>query len=203
MGNLTKDPEIKYTPKGTCVCEIGIAINRQWKNEANEKQEEVTFVNVSFFGRRAEIIGEHFKKGRPIYVEARLKNESWEDKQTGEKRYAMKIIGETFEFVGDPSKRSSETDPDTEAQPRHRADPEPPKSRAAQQPRRPASPPPRPPVDPDLDSADDDIPFKTGLNGVIGNTVSTIAYVASLVLNWLHGKNMQEMRCHKAAIGIL
>jgi single-strand DNA-binding protein len=102
MGNLTRDPEIKYTPKGTAVAQFGIAINRTFSvGEDKEKREEVTFVDVECFGRVAEIMGEHFKKGKPIYVEGRLKLDQWEDKTSGKKMSKLRVVMETFEFIGD------------------------------------------------------------------------------------------------------
>ncbi len=86
MGNLTRDPELRYTSKGMAIAKIGMAINRKWKNEAGEMKEEVTFVDVDAFGRQAENIGQYFKKGRPIFIEGRLKLDQWDDKQTGQKR---------------------------------------------------------------------------------------------------------------------
>src|SRR5437870_4996318 len=100
-GNLTRDPEMRFTPKGTAVGEFGVAVNRKWRNEAGELQEEVSFFNVAAFGKTAETIAEYFSKGKPIIVTGRLKQESWDDKQTGAKRSAVKIILERFDFCGD------------------------------------------------------------------------------------------------------
>src|SRR5579872_333160 len=72
-GNLTRDPELRYTPKGLAIAKIGIAINRTWKSETGESKEEVTFVDVDAFGRTAENIGQYFKKGQPILIEGRLR----------------------------------------------------------------------------------------------------------------------------------
>ena len=72
MGNLTRDPELRYTPKGTAIAKIGLAVNRVWTNEAGEKKEEVTFVDVDVFGRTAENVGQYMRKGRPILIEGRL-----------------------------------------------------------------------------------------------------------------------------------
>lgn len=101
MGNLTRDPEIKYTPKGTAIADIGLAINRVWKNDAGEKQEAVTFVDVTLWGRTAEIVGEYCKKGRPLFVEGRLELDSWDDKTTGAKRYKLKVVGENVQLLSD------------------------------------------------------------------------------------------------------
>jgi single-strand DNA-binding protein len=98
-GNLTRDPEVRYTPKGTAIAKLGMAINRTWKNEAGETKEEVTFVDVDAFGRTAEVISQYLKKGRPILVEGRLKFDQWDDKQTGQKRSRLGVILENFQFL--------------------------------------------------------------------------------------------------------
>lgn len=100
LGNLTRDPEIKYTKKGSAVAELSLALNRSWLDEAGQKKEEVTYVEVTFFGRTAEVAGEYLKKGRQVYVEGRLALESWEDKDTGKKRTKLKVIGETLRLLG-------------------------------------------------------------------------------------------------------
>lgn len=144
MGNLTRDPEIKYTPKGMAIAHFGIAVNRVWSNEAGEKQEEVTFIDIEMFGRKAEVVGEYFKKGKPIYVEGRLKLDSWDDKATGQKKSKLKVVGETFEFLGSREGGGGEHG---EGRPQSRP------------PGKPAPPPQRPPADPDLDAPEDEIPF--------------------------------------------
>jgi len=98
-GNLTRDPELRYTPKGTAIAKIGLAINRTWKNEAGETKEEVTFVDVDAFGRQAEVIGQYMKKGRPFLVEGRLKLDQWEDKNTHQKQSKLKVVLESFSFI--------------------------------------------------------------------------------------------------------
>jgi len=98
-GNLTRDPELRYTPKGLAISKIGLAINRTWKNEAGETKEEVTFVDVDAFGRQAEVIAQYFKKGRPILIEGRLKYETWDDKQTNQKRHKLGVVLESFQFL--------------------------------------------------------------------------------------------------------
>jgi single-strand DNA-binding protein len=98
-GNLTRDPEVRYTPKGTAIAKLGMAINRTWKNEAGETKEEVTFVDVDAFGRTAEVISQYLKKGRPILVEGRLKLDQWDDKQTGQKRSRLGVVLENFQFL--------------------------------------------------------------------------------------------------------
>jgi single-strand DNA-binding protein len=100
MGNLTRDPELRYTPKGTAIAKLGLAVNRVWTNEAGEKKEEVTFVDVDVFGRTAENVGQYMRKGRPILVEGRLKLDQWDDKQTGQKKSKLGVVAETVQFLG-------------------------------------------------------------------------------------------------------
>ena len=99
MGNLTRDPEVRYTSSGTAIAKLGIAINRYWSNKDGQKQEETTFVDVDAFGRQAETIGQYLKKGRPIMVEGRLKLDQWDDKQTGQKRSKLGVVLDRFEFI--------------------------------------------------------------------------------------------------------
>lgn len=130
IGNLTRDVELKSTPKGTQVAVGSLAINRSYKTDQGEKREETTFVDVEFWGRVAEIVAEYVKKGNPLYVEGRLKQESWEDKETGKKRARLKVVAENIQLLGSRSKPTESA-------------PEPEEPGAAS----------RPPV------ADDDIPF--------------------------------------------
>ena len=145
MGNLTRDPEVRYTPKGTAVAELGLAINRVYNAESGEKREETTFVDVTFYGRTAEVAGEYLKKGRPVFVEGRLQLDSWEDKQSGQKRNKLKVIGEKMEFLGSRGGGESEGG----GEPSGGA----PQSRPARPPQQ------KPPADPDLQPEEDDIPF--------------------------------------------
>jgi len=121
MGNLTRDPEVRYTPKGQAVVDIGLAVNRRYKVE-NETREEVTFIDVTFWGRSAEIISQYMKKGRPLYVEGRLQLDSWEDKATGQKKSRLKVIGDEFQFLGGrdgaPSGSGGPDDDDAPSPPR-------------------------------------------------------------------------------------
>jgi single-strand DNA-binding protein len=100
MGNLTRDPEVRYTPKGTAVTELGIAVNRIYSGENGEKREEVTFVDVTVWGRTAENVGEYLRKGRPVFIEGRLQLDSWEDKQSGQKRNKLKVVADNVQFLG-------------------------------------------------------------------------------------------------------
>lgn len=99
-GRLTRDPNLKATPKGTAVCDLGLAINRTWVVDG-QKNEETIFVDVTFWGKKAEVIAQYFQKGKPIYIEGRLKLDSWEDRETGKKRTKLGITGEEFQFLGD------------------------------------------------------------------------------------------------------
>ncbi len=99
MGNLTRDPEVKYTSGGTAIAKLGMAINRTWTNKEGQKQEETTFVDVDAFGRQAEVIGQYLKKGRPVMIEGRLKLDQWDDKQTGQKRSKLGVTLEGFQFL--------------------------------------------------------------------------------------------------------
>ncbi len=154
MGNLTRDPEIKYTPKGTAIANFGIAINRVFTPEGGERREEVTFIDLEAFGRTAEVIGEYFKKGRPIYVEGRLKLDQWDDKTSGKKMSKLRVVVESFEFLGGRDGGGG-GEGGGEGGGSHSA---PQRSSAPPQRRAPSSP-PRPPADPDLDVQADDVPF--------------------------------------------
>src|SRR5215813_6426249 len=107
VGNLTRDPELRYTPKGTAVAKVGLAVNRQWTSESGEKKEEVTFVDVDIFGRTAENVSQYMRKGRPILIEGRLRLDQWDDKQTGQKRSRLGVVGEVVQFLGSPTGGSS------------------------------------------------------------------------------------------------
>ena len=136
IGNLTRDPEVRYTPKGTAVADMSLAINRYIQTEGGEKKEEVTFVDVTLWARLAEISGEYLKKGKPVFIEGRLHLDSWEDKQTGQKRSRLRVIGESMQLLGArdngdrsadrtqgaavssaPAQQSRQRDPDLDAEP--------------------------------------------------------------------------------------
>jgi single-strand DNA-binding protein len=155
MGNLTRDPEIKYTPKGTAIANFGIAVNRVFSSgEGGEKKEEVTFIDIEAWGRTAEVIGEYFKKGKPIFIEGRLKLDQWDDKQTGKKMSKLRVVADSFEFLGSREGGASGGGGGEYSEPRG-------ESRPQSRPPARSTPPPqkRPPTDPDLDGPEDDIPF--------------------------------------------
>ena len=105
-GNLTRDPELKYTPKGTAICKITLAVNRTYTSDSGEKKEDVTFVDVEAWARTAEVIAQYVKKGRPILIEGRLKLDQWDDKQTGQKRSRLGVVCENFQFLDSGGPRS-------------------------------------------------------------------------------------------------
>ena len=98
-GNLTRDVELRYMPDGTAVADFCIATTRRWQNKIGEKKEETSFVNCNAFGKTAEIIQQYHAKGDPLLVEGRLKQETWNDKQSGDKRSAIKVVVESFMFI--------------------------------------------------------------------------------------------------------
>ena len=139
-GNLTRDPELRYTPSGTAIAKFGLAVNRKWKDQSGELKEEVTFVDVDCFGKQAETIGQYLKKGRPILIEGRLRLDQWEDKQTQQKRSRLGVVMESFQFLDSGNRGEGGSD-----MPRSR----------------PVAAKPTPPVDePDMPPPDDDdVPF--------------------------------------------
>lgn len=101
IGNLTRDPELRYTPQGAGVCEFAIAINRTWNDKkTGEKREEVSFIDISTWGRTAELCAEYLKKGRSVFIEGRLQQDRWEDTKTGQKRSRVRVTAERVQFLG-------------------------------------------------------------------------------------------------------
>src|SRR5438045_3276306 len=100
-GNLTRDPELRYTPQGTAIARFTLAVNRTWKSESGESKEEVSFIDVDAWARQAEVIAQYVKKGRPLLVEGRLKQDTWEDKNTHQKQSKIRVVLENFQFLGD------------------------------------------------------------------------------------------------------
>ena len=98
-GNMTRDPELRYTPKGTAIAKFGLAVNRKWTGEDGQSREEVTFVDIDCFGKQAEVISQYLRKGRSILIEGRLKLDQWDDKQTGQKRSKLGVVLESFSFL--------------------------------------------------------------------------------------------------------
>lgn len=101
MGNLTRDPQVRYTPSGTAVAEIGLAVNRSWYDkQTNSRREETTFVDVTLWGRQAEVAGEYLSKGRPVLIEGRLQLDQWDDRESGQKRSKLRVVGENMTMLG-------------------------------------------------------------------------------------------------------
>lgn len=100
IGNLTRDPELRVTPKGTAICQFGLAVNRQFKDESGASRDETTFVDIEAWGKQGETVAKYCSKGRPLFVEGRLKLDTWDDKTTGQKRSKMKVVLENFQFLG-------------------------------------------------------------------------------------------------------
>lgn len=98
-GHLTRDPEVRQIGDDKVVAKTGVAINRRWKDAAGEQREEATFVEIEAWGRTAELMGQYLKKGSPAYIEGRLKLDTWEDKESGEKRSKMKVVADTVQFL--------------------------------------------------------------------------------------------------------
>src|SRR5271157_3011859 len=147
-GNLTRDPELRYTPKGLAIARFGLAINRTWKTETGEQKEEVTFVDVDAFGRQAEVIAQYMKKGRPLLVEGRLKLDQWEDKNTHQKQSRLKVVLEGFSFID--TRGAEGGAPPEGPRPRPAAPPTPP----------PSAPAPDAPPEPEGPAPEeDDVPF--------------------------------------------
>lgn len=149
VGNLTRDPELRYTPKGSANARLGLAVNRKYKDANGQLQEEVSFIDIDAWGQQAETIAQYMRKGGAMLIEGRLRQESWEDKQTGQKRTALRVVLENFQFLGG-GQRAGEGAPASGPAPR---------------PARPVAPPPpassdsgvpdsAPPVD-----EGDDVPF--------------------------------------------
>jgi single-strand DNA-binding protein len=107
IGNLTRDPELRYTPNGTAVTDFGMAINRTWKGQDGERREEACFIDVTAWARQAEVIAEHCRKGRQLFIEGRLQLDSWEG-QDGQKRTKLRVVAEAFQFLGPPPARPAD-----------------------------------------------------------------------------------------------
>lgn len=152
MGNLTRDPELRYTPKGTAVAKFGLAVNRVWRTETGENKEEVTFVDVDVFGRTAENVSQYMRKGSPIFIEGRLRLDTWEDKQTQQKRSKLGVVADVVQFLGGSrqGEPGSVESPNTTAPSQPRPRPAAPAPAKQQEPAHHDEPPP---------PEEDDVPF--------------------------------------------
>ncbi len=156
VGNLGRDPEVRYSPDGAAICNVSIATTSQWKDKATgERREETEWHRVVFYNRLAEIAGEYLKKGRPIYVEGRLKTRKWQDKETGADRYSTEIVADQMQMLGgrDSDASMGSSDDDFNQAPRQQNRP----AQQQQQQPRPAAP--QAPAAANLMDMDDDIPF--------------------------------------------
>jgi single-strand DNA-binding protein len=149
IGNLTRDPELRVTPKGTAICTFSLAVNRKFRDESGADREEVTYVDIEAWGKAGENISKYCTKGRPLFVEGRLRLDQWEDKTTKEKRSRMKVVCENFQFLG--GGRSEGAAPGGEGGETRYSSPAP---RAAAPAR-----PPAPPAAAAQESLDEDVPF--------------------------------------------
>lgn len=159
IGNLTRDPEVRYTPKGTAVSDISLAVNRvTGGSDGAERREETTYVDITLWGRQAELAQQYLTKGRPVYIEGRLQMDTWEDKQSGQKRSKLKVVGEVMQFLGSPSggggggSRPAPQQNDQQGGGYQQSDP-------AQSPQQSSPPVGGSPATPAFDDEDDDIPF--------------------------------------------
>jgi single-strand DNA-binding protein len=116
-GRLTRDPEVKRTNAGTAVAEISIAVNRKWRDPSGNVKEEVDFIDVTLWGKTAELAEKYLSKGRSVFIDGRLQLETWDDKTTGQKRTKLKVVGEAMQFINDgkgsaaPAQVASESAP--------------------------------------------------------------------------------------------
>ena len=159
VGNLTRDPQLRYLPSQMAVVDIGLAVNHKYRTAQGEDREEVCFIDCSAFGKQAEVINQYCQKGKPLLVEGRLKYETWEDKQGGGKRSKHKIMIDSFQFLGGrqegggggggPPSEEGEAPP--QRQPQRPPAARPPQGRAAPQ--------PEPPISNEEHFKEDDIPF--------------------------------------------
>ncbi len=156
IGNLTRDPEVRYTPKGTAVSDIALAVNRiTGGSDGAERREETTYVDVTLWGRQAELAQQYLQKGRPVYIEGRLQMDTWEDKTTGQKRSRLKIVGENMQFLGGGGGGQSAQRPPQQSGP-------PQTGQATQAPPQQSAPPQSPAAStdmPDFENEGEDIPF--------------------------------------------
>ena len=107
IGNLTRDPELRVTPKGTAICQFGIAVNRQFKDESGATRDETTFVDIEAWGKQGELVSKYLSKGSLAMVEGRLKFDQWEDKTSGQKRSKLKVVLDNVQFLSSREKLKS------------------------------------------------------------------------------------------------
>ena len=131
IGNLTRDPELRVTPKGTAICSFSLAVNRQFRDEGGNAREEVTFGDIEAWGKQAELVAKYLAKGSPCMVEGRLRLDSWEDKNTQQKRSRLKVVLENVQFLGARSNGTPAEVREGEQAPQQRQDARPDQAPAA------------------------------------------------------------------------
>ncbi len=156
IGNLTRDPEVRYTPKGTAVGDIALACNRVRTDDSGNRIEEVTYIDVTLWGRQAELAQQYLSKGRPIYLEGRLQMDTWQDKTTGQNRSKLKVVAENMQFLGSGQQNGGGA-PQQNSAPARQSYNNAPQQHAA--PPQQASPPIGGSPAPAFEDEDDDIPF--------------------------------------------
>jgi single-strand DNA-binding protein len=153
IGNLTRDPELRVTPKGTAICQFGLAVNRQYKDESGATRDETAFIDIEAWGKQGELVSKYLQKGSPAFIEGRLKFDSWEDKQSGQKRNKLKVVLENVQFLSRGSGTPAASPAGGEA---------PAAAAADEPPAEPVSPPARAasqPAGPAPQKVEDDVPF--------------------------------------------
>ena len=126
MGNLTRDPDVRQLAVGGTICKFGLAVNRRYQTRSGEDREETCFVDIDVFGRQAETVGQYLNKGRPVLVEGRLRQDRWEDRNTGQKMSRLVVVAQRVQFLGRPDRESSNRHPEQHPQPSQEAEPTPP-----------------------------------------------------------------------------
>lgn len=146
IGNLTRDPELRVTPKGTAICSFSLAVNRQFRDEGGNAREEVTYVDIEAWGKQAELCSKYLAKGSPCMVDGRLRLDSWEDRQSGQKRSKLKVVLDNVQFLGARSNGTPAELREGEQAPQQRQDARPDQATTA----------PAPAANPHIE---DDVPF--------------------------------------------
>jgi single-strand DNA-binding protein len=154
IGNLTRDPELRVTPKGTAICQFGLAVNRQYKDESGATRDETAFIDIEAWGKQGELVSKYLQKGSPAFIEGRLRFDSWEDKTSGQKRNKLKVVLENVQFLSRGGGGAANATSGEAPVPATAAVDEPPAE--------PVSPPARPasrPPGPGPQKVEDDVPF--------------------------------------------
>jgi len=123
-GHLTRDPETRYTQNGTAIADTGIAVNRVWKTDSGEKREEAMFIDLAFWGRQAEVAAEYLRKGSPVLIEGELRLDTWDDKQTGQKRSRHRVTVKTMQMLGGKTEGSQHPSTGQQSPPRSAPSPQ-------------------------------------------------------------------------------